>query len=491
MVSSRGSGPSGKAPPKSSGITVLVVGCGIGGLATVIECQRKGHNVIAVDQQPELRPIGDSIGIASNAAGVVYKWGEGSVDAALAPLINLPDVMNICDSSGNVYVKSGMAGYGAGHGYPCHRGEAAMVFYEYARSLPGVEFRLGHRITDYWETEDKAGITINGEKIVADCVIAADGVHSKARKYVTGDGGAPHTSGYAMYRAWFDAEEVAADPASRWIVADTEGRDRDNTWVFIGPDIHCLLGTAKGGKEVFWMCTHQDVFDIGESWSFPGKVEDMLKYVADWPMLPKLKAVVEKTPPGRLIDFKLLWRDPLKTWISPAGRIMLIGDAAHPYLPTSGQGAGQAIEDAATVAIALELAGAKNVKKGLRTAEKLRYQRACKIQRMGIETRDAWHKTDWSAVGKNTAMLEMPRPDWIFGFDCQKYAYDEFDKALEAVEKGTEYVPHNIPPDDVNHRTQDFRASETLAQRAKLTAVAVQQELGTAPKNGEFLRSKL
>ena len=88
----------------------------------------------------------------------------------------------------------------------------------------------------------------------------------------------------------------------------------------------------------------------------------------------------------------------------------------HTYLPTSGQGAGQSIEDAATVAIALELAGRNNVKNGLMAAEKLRYvlasadhrpirvlsnlsqkkryQRACKIQKMGIETRDAWHKTN-------------------------------------------------------------------------------------------------
>ncbi|EXJ66229.1 uncharacterized protein A1O5_10845 [Cladophialophora psammophila CBS 110553] len=399
--------------------------------------------------------------------------------------------MNICDSSGKLFVKSNMAGYGRGHGYPCHRGELAVVFYEYAKTLPGVQFRLGHRIMDYWETEDEAGITINGERVAADCVIAADGVHSKARKHVSGDGGAPHTSGYAMYRAWFDAKDVATDPKSRWLLENTERRDRDNTWVFVGADIHCMLGTAKGGREVFWMCTHKDVFDIGESWSFPGKVEDMLNYISDWPILPKIKAVVEKSPPEKVIDFKLLWRDPLKTWISKGGRIMLIGDAAHPYLPTSGQGAGQSIEDAATVAIALELAGRNNVKKGLKAAEKLRYQRACKIQRMGVETRDAWHKTDWAAVGKDTALLEMPRPGWIFGFDCQAYAYEEFDKAMRAVEGGPEYQPHNIPPEDMNHRTQDFRTGEAITNKALAAPLAIEEQLGKASDGGAFLRSKL
>ena len=53
-----GLGPDGTAPPHSSGIKVIVVGLGIGGLATAIECHRKGHTVIAFDKVKELKPIG-------------------------------------------------------------------------------------------------------------------------------------------------------------------------------------------------------------------------------------------------------------------------------------------------------------------------------------------------------------------------------------------------------------------------------------------------
>ncbi|KAL2837824.1 FAD/NAD(P)-binding domain-containing protein [Aspergillus pseudodeflectus] len=458
MTKAKGTGPSGTAPPGSSGITVIVVGLGIGGLSAVIECQRKGHHVIGIEQQSSLKPIGDSIGLASNAATVVKKWGDGSVDAALAPLLNLPDTMDICDSAGKLLVRSRMAGYGEGHGYPCHRGELAMVLYEHARTLECVEFRLGHRILDYWEDNTRAGVIMDGERLAADCVIAADGVHSQARRFVSGDDGRPHSSGYAMYRAWFDAEAVATDPETRWVVDNTETAERDNTWVFIGEDIHLMLGTAKAGKEVFWMCTHKDVYDIGESWSFPGKVEDALKIIENWPIAQTLRPVLIKTPANRLIDFKLLWRDPLDTWISKSGRIMVIGDAAHPYLPTSGQGAGQAIEDAATVAITLELSGRRDVKAGLKVAEKLRYQRACKIQQMGIETRDSWHKADWDQLEQNAAIIEMPRPHWIFGHDCQEYAYAEFEKAMHSVRTGVEYQPSNIAPEGEDHQKVDFQA---------------------------------
>jgi monoamine oxidase len=44
--------PSGTRLSNSSGITVIVVGLGLGGLATAIECQRKGHTVVAFDKVP-------------------------------------------------------------------------------------------------------------------------------------------------------------------------------------------------------------------------------------------------------------------------------------------------------------------------------------------------------------------------------------------------------------------------------------------------------
>lgn len=75
----------------------------------------------------------------------------------------------------------------------------------------------------------------------------------------------------------------------------------------------------------------RDEKDISESWSNEAKISDVLKYIEDWE--PRPKAIVARTPSGSCIDWKLVRRDPLPTWVSEGGRIVVIGDAAHTCPP--------------------------------------------------------------------------------------------------------------------------------------------------------------
>lgn len=96
----------------------------------------------------------------------------------------------------------------------------------------------------------------------------------------------------------------------------------------------------------------------------------MLQNVEGWD--PLLKQLIKSIPDGVLIDYKLLWRDPVRQWVSDGGRVVLAGDAAHPHLPTSGTGGAQAIEDGATLAALVNKAGAKHLKIALKMFEKMR-----------------------------------------------------------------------------------------------------------------------
>lgn len=72
-----------------------------------------------------------------------------------------------------------MDGYELGEGVNIHRGTLLHGLYEQARSL-GVDLPFDSGITEYWEDDDQTGVIIDGEqRSAADCVVGANGVHSK------------------------------------------------------------------------------------------------------------------------------------------------------------------------------------------------------------------------------------------------------------------------------------------------------------------------
>lgn len=205
--------------------------------------------------------------------------------------------------------------------------------------------------------------------------------------------------------------------------------DTFNGW--IGPDMHFLFSTIKNGSDCCWVLTHPDTHDIKESWSFPGKLSEVKEAIKDWD--PLVTRIVEKTPEDQLVDWKLVYRDPLPTWVSPKARVLLLGDSAHPFLPTSTQGATQALEDGVTIAICLRRAGKAGIPAAVRAHEKIRYERVKQVQKTGESTRDMWHKADWDKVKENPESIQLPRAEWITNHDAEKHAEEVFDAVLKEV----------------------------------------------------------
>jgi len=246
---------------------------------------------------------------------------------------------------------------------------------------------------------------------------------------LSGELGRPNLSldGVAPNTGRFPNTDMVTDPETAHFCVNG---DTFNGW--IGPDMHFLFSTIKNGSDCCWVLTHPDQHDIDESWSFPGKISDALEAVKDWD--PMVSRIIAKTPEEHLVDWKLVYRDPLPTWVSPKGRILLLGDSAHPFLPTAAQGATQALEDGVTIAVCLRRAGKDKVPMALRAHEKIRYDRVCSVQKTGETTRDKWHNTDWDAVKENPKLLGFPREEWVFGHDAEKHAEAVIDAVLGELE---------------------------------------------------------
>lgn len=305
------------------------------------------------------------IQIASNATLTMRKWGH--ILANIVKIAAQPDTLKIMDQAGKALLDQPLPPDYEGHpNCFSHRGMTQQWMYNYALSL-GIEFQFSSRISEFFEDESSAGIIIDGQRHSADFVIGADGVHSKARNFVTGKPEKPQKSGFAVYRSWFPLENLVGNPRTEWIATSP----KDLMMIWIGKDTHAIITTNVKLKSLTCFATHKDTSDIEESWSFPGNKEDMEAAVKDWD--PVLIDVIRAIPPEVLIDWKLLWRNPVKQWISSKGRTALVGDAAHPHLATSGTGGAQAIEDGATLGSLIDINGKNNIPLALRAYEKLRY----------------------------------------------------------------------------------------------------------------------
>jgi len=219
----------------------------------------------------------------------------------------------------------------------------------------GIKINMGLEVISFDETAPSLTLK-DGRTFYADIIVGADGIRSRARELVLGFTDAPKSSGYACYRAFFKGDILKGEPRCQELCKE----DTANIW--IGSDMHLVQNTLRNGEEFNWILTHKDSADIKESWFTEGNMADVRELVKDWD--PAIVSAVNLTQ--SCLDWKICYRAPIPTWVSKSGRIALIGDSCHPHLPTSAQGASQATESSAVLAVCLKLAGKGNVELAVR-----------------------------------------------------------------------------------------------------------------------------
>jgi salicylate hydroxylase len=237
----------------------------------------------------------------------------------------------------------------------------------------------------------------DGRTIEADVIIGADGINSVVREKTFGLQPARYTHQMA-WRCMVPIDSVPTRVGGSVVV----GRDEYVGW--IGPDGHVICYPIRGGEIYNIFAGHVSENWVEESWSVPSSVEELLAGYAGWneALLDMLRAVPE------CFKWGIRDRDPLPRWTS--GRITLLGDAAHPMMPTLAQGAAMALEDAC--ALARNLARHRDdPARGLAAYDAERVPRASKVQ---LQARQQF---------QNNRMSPAPPPlsrDWIFAHDATR-----------------------------------------------------------------------
>ena len=163
------------------------------------------------------------------------------------------------------------------------------------------------------------------------------------------------------------------------------------------------------------------------------------------PWAPIFKELVGLTPPKTIVNFELYWRDPQPKWASPGGRVVNIGDAAHSFLPASGNGATQAIEDGVSLASCLQIGGRRNIHEAVHAHVRMRFVRNACAQKLGFYNAQLLQETDWSRVALDPRMAQPKLPKWVWSHDPEAYAYEVYDRVAARISSPIGY-DHNIPP---------------------------------------------
>lgn len=266
-----------------------------------------------------------------------------------------------------------------------HRSSLAGEIYEGCKREKAITFHFASPITDVKTFGPKPQFVISprqdkgkgGDPYTVECdvLLGADGVKSQTRvsmlKELNIDGKVVD-SGQAAYRIMLTREQMKDDPE---LLALLDG-NLSVRW--IGERKH-IIAYPVSSKTIYNISTaHPDTNFAAapdETYTTRGSKESMLSVYSDF--APICQKMLNMVPEGEVCEWKLRVHQPLPTWVH--GAFAMVGDACHPTLPHLNQGAAQAIEDAAVVAIALAKTpdnSLESINKSLKVYENLRKERA-------------------------------------------------------------------------------------------------------------------
>jgi 2-polyprenyl-6-methoxyphenol hydroxylase-like FAD-dependent oxidoreductase len=328
---------------------VLVIGGGVGGLSTALSLHQAGIEARVFESVKELSSIGAGINLQPNAVRELDELGLGDALAATG----IPTANWSCYNKHGQLVWSEPRGRAAGYRWPqysIHRGHLQLLLFRAARERLGERNVLGgHHLA--WFEQDANGVTARfidrgtGKTIHTergDALVAADGIHSMVRASFYPREGRPRYCGEMQWRASVEGPAFL-DGRTQVIIGHRDQRFLAYPMSHQAERRGCSLinwiaelrlpenpappdWDRRVAKQIFW--------EPFLGWRFP------------WLDVPSLIASTE-----HIFEFPKCDRDPVARW--SFARVTLLGDAAHPMLPTGSQAGSQAVVDARVLTRAL------------------------------------------------------------------------------------------------------------------------------------------
>ena len=337
--------------------TALIAGAGIGGLSAAVALRQAGWHVRLFERAAAARELGFGLGVAPNAIAALRRLGVADVvlargfaptrgelrrmDGTVLKRLELPAADEVLGGPMVVALRPALHG--------------ALLE---ATGLDAITF--GSEVTGFTADADRVAVrTASGHTAEGDLLIGADGVGSVIRRALHPSEPPPRPCGIIAVRGASSAAHHLGDLSGI---------------MYLGPGLESVLVRASDTGIYWFLSLARELV--------PSDTRDPAAILAHMsPRLdPTFRAVTSNTEELRCDE--LVDRDPLPRW--GEGVVTLLGDAAHPLLPHTGQGAAQAIVDA--VALGHVLRDDANVAGALQTYERERRPKTAALVAQGRRT---------------------------------------------------------------------------------------------------------
>ncbi|WP_020177968.1 FAD-dependent monooxygenase [Methylopila sp. M107] len=375
-------------------MTALIAGGGIAGLTLALALARRGLTAQLIERAPRLEETGAGVQLSPNAGRVLDGLGLGG---ALDAVAVRPEAVAIVDAGTGRTLRRLPLGAAAERrwGAPyrvVHRADLQTLLLKAARASGRVEFLLGTSLERVRETGERVEIDVaglNAGALSGDWLAGCDGLRSVAREAVKlPTSVAP--SGLTAWRATMPANSLPA------------AFDQACVSVWLGGGAHMVVYPVRRGGRANVVLIGDDSADapatLVAGWAAPAR-EAIAAGADGWTPWP----LFDRPPDARM----------------QAGRVALVGDAAHPAFPSLAQGAGFAIEDAAVLA---RLVADRGVPEALPAYQEARLRRVARMQSAARRQMRIDHLSGVAAKARNAALRLAPDAaligglDWIYGW---------------------------------------------------------------------------
>jgi salicylate hydroxylase len=346
---------------------IVIIGGGIGGLTAAASLRRFGFEPEIYEQAPQLGEVGAGLQLGPNAVKALRALGleERLLEVAAEPA----NMVSLNWNDATERFREPLRGisvqkYGARY-LTVHRAD----LHDLLQSVvPPSSIRLGAACVGV--DPSSSGVTAtfaDGCKVDCDVLIGADGIHSVVRKQLFGEKRARFTQ-QICWRTMIPMDQVPERVGPNGSVPLAHGDY--SGW--IGPTGHIICYPIRAGKIFNIFAGRVSEQWVDESWVTPSTNEELLAAYEGWN--ETMRAMLRKA--DRCYKWGIYDRDPLERWV--ADRAVLIGDAAHPMMPTLAQGAAISIEDG--YALARNFASIDDLDGALAAFERERVPRASAVQ---------------------------------------------------------------------------------------------------------------